>query len=480
MSQTNSFITEIPYREDSTSYVEHLLHLPGCIFFDSGYPLAERGRYDIFSAAPLYTLRYSQGLLTQSGQGGSQALEGKQLTTTLNRLLEEHQAANALHLTSIKEGGIQLPFCGGFAGYFSYDLARAWEQLPGEAASDIDIPEILLGFYPWAAVIDHQLQKAWLSFLPECPIALKEQIYDLLIHQQPKTNNLKFNLINKLEPQINVESYRENIEKIQQYILDGDCYQVNFAQRFSADYSGSPWIAYKTLRKSMAAPYGAYFQFKSIDLAEDSAILSYSPERFIEVHNKSILTQPIKGTIKRHPDPAKDKQNAEKLLASEKNRAENLMIVDLLRNDLGRCCKFGSIKIDKLFELQSVSNVHHLVSSISGTLRDELTTFDLLQAVLPGGSITGTPKLRAMEIIEELEPSRRSIYCGAMAYININGDMDSNIAIRTILCTPGKESTGKVYCWGGGGIVADSEWKQEYEESLIKITALLDGLRSMS
>lgn len=478
LAQTGLLITEIPYRPDTAHYVEQLIDLPGCIFFDSGHPDAERGRYDIFSAAPLYSLTYKKGYLTRSGCEAQQ-LNGAELTAKLNRLLKEHLLAAGEPFAALASNDSpepRLPFYGGFAGYFSYDLARCWEKLPEAANRDIDIPELMLGFYPWAGVVDHQLKKAWISILPDCPQALRQTISALLNGTELKNEiKSKFNIINKLISSIDVTSYKNSIAKIQQYIINGDCYQVNYAQRFSGSYIGHPWAAYKNLRLTMAAPYGAYFQFKSGKLGEDSAILSYSPERFIQVSDRTVTTQPIKGTIKRHTDPDQDKVQATTLLNSEKDKAENLMIVDLLRNDLGRSCEYGSVTTEKLFELQSVSNVHHLVSSISARLREGLTVFDLLQAMLPGGSITGAPKIRSMEIIEELEPTRRSIYCGVMGYINLNGDMDSNIAIRTVLC-----DQGKVYCWGGGGIVADSQWEQEYEESLVKIDTLLRSLEKMT
>jgi len=480
MTPTTSPIIEIPYREDTAHYVERLLQLPECIFFDSGFPQAERGRYDIFTSSPLYSLRYTEGRLDQSNME-PQSLSGNELIAKLNELLKKHQSANEMSIDALaSDARPTLPFTGGFAGYFSYDLARSWESLPNLASRDIDIPELVLGFYPWAGVVDHQLKRAWLNFLPECPCDLKSLIQELITSNKSESILKKFKLINKLESQINIDSYKKNALKIHEYILNGDCYQVNYAQRFSAEFQGHPWNAYQKLKLSMAAPYGVYFQFKSMNLTEDSAILCYSPERFTEVIDTHILTQPIKGTIKRHQDPTEDKLNINQLIASEKNRAENLMIVDLLRNDLGKCCHYGTVKTEKLFELQSVSNVHHLVSSVTGHLADQITVFDLLQAILPGGSITGAPKLRSMEIIEESEPSRRSIYCGVMAYININGNMDSNVAIRTVLCTPQKTENGKLYCWGGGGIVADSEWQQEYQESLTKIDRILRGLEAMS
>ena len=212
-----------------------------------------------------------------------------------------------------------------------------------------------------------------------------------------------------------------------------------------------------------------------MDLGENQAILSLSPERLLSIQQQEALTQPIKGTIARDSIQEIDKANADTLQASIKNRAENLMIVDLLRNDLGKNCIAGSIKVPQLFKLESYPNVHHLVSSITGTIKKEVSALDVFEGCFPGGSITGAPKKRAMEIIEELEECQRSVYCGSIAYINAKGDMDSNITIRTIAC-----DGEKLYCWGGGGIVADSTIEEEYNESLTKINALLEGLALFS
>ena len=246
------------------------------------------------------------------------------------------------------------------------------------------------------------------------------------------------------------------------YIREGDCYQVNLAQRFSVDISGDPWDVYLQLRCNNPAPYACYLNLP------EGAVLSTSPERFLNVINKQVETKPIKGTIRRSAYAYEDKALAEKLLESDKDRAENLMIVDLLRNDISKSCKLGSVAVPKLFALQSFATVHHLVSTITGQLDDEKHALDLLRGCFPGGSITGAPKLRAMQIIEELEPHRRHIYCGSIAYIGFDGNMDSNIAIRTLIM-----KDEKVYFWAGGGIVADSKVDVEYQECFDKAAAIL-------
>lgn len=457
----------IPYCTDATTYVDRLCSLPRCLLLDSGRPASVYGRYDIFTAAPLFMVRYTAGELYWADQA-PERLAGSILVSRLQERLAEYQAPDDI-------APVDLPFRGGLAGFVSYDLGRhladdqRWHRLTGDARLDIGLPDMEMGFYSWAGVIDHKAGTAFIYFSRHCPQSLRKEVLSLL--GAPILNNKKFKLINKLESNINVDSYVSSVAAVRRYIEAGDCYQVNYSQRFSGSYTGDPWQAYKQLRNIMPAPFGAYLQLDNRQSLHDSAILSFSPERFLRVEGRKVRTEPIKGTAKRFPDPLQDRQSADALLKSDKNRAENLMIVDLLRNDLGKCCLPGSIYVEKLFELQSHSHVHHLVSTVTGELDANTGPFDLLQAAFPGGSITGTPKLRAAEIINELEPARRSVYCGSIGYINTDGSLDMNIAIRTILCLD-----GGIHCWGGGGIVADSDPLQEYQESLIKIQGLLSAL----
>jgi len=462
-------LMEIPYRENALDMLEALLDQPFPILFDSGRPHSQQGRFDIFSSSPLYNLSYQEGIFKDSRQE-TEPLDRQDLLSRLNTCL-----GNIL-LPPQQLPDTPLPFYGGLAGYLSYDLGRGWEDIPEIASRDIDLPELCMSYYPWAGILDHQEKKAYLSFLPDCPETLQIKIVNAIrAPKKEKNKPKKFKIINELKGFLNVESYLEKVAKIQAYILAGDCYQVNLSQRFSGQYQGHPWMAYQECRKHMMAPFGGFLSLNNSKINDITAILSFSPERFLQLQSDKVLTQPIKGTTARNlEDPELDVLAAQQLLHSEKNRAENLMIVDLLRNDLGKCSEYSSVKAEKLFELQTVSNVHHLVSTISANLRQGKTAFDLLHATFPGGSITGAPKIRAMEIIEELEPTRRAIYCGSMAYINVNGDMDSNIAIRTALC-----HKGDIYCWGGGGIVADSRAMEEYAESLIKISPLLKAINGL-
>jgi para-aminobenzoate synthetase component 1 len=253
---------------------------------------------------------------------------------------------------------------------------------------------------------------------------------------------------------------------VQKYLHEGDCYQVNLAQRYSAHATGDAYPAYLELRRNSPAPWSAFLDWPH------AQILCASPERFLRVQHGLVQTKPIKGTRPRSADVAEDARLKDDLLRHPKDRAENLMIVDLLRNDLGKSCEPGSIQTTNLFEVESYANVHHLVSTIEGRLQSGKTALDLLRECFPGGSITGAPKLRAMEIIEQLEPQRRGIYCGAIGYVGYDGAMDTNIAIRTLVY-----SSGVIRCWAGGGIVADSTCEAEYQETRDKARAMLELLK---
>jgi para-aminobenzoate synthetase component 1 len=334
-----------------------------------------------------------------------------------------------------------------------------------------------LGRYLWSLVVDHQAKCSHLYFHHQCAPALQQDICQRLESvtsqlSRQSSNGQSFKLLNSFSPTLSQSQYHSAIAQIKEYILSGDCYQVNFTQHLSAHYQGDLWQAYLTLRDVAPSPYSVYWQWA------DKAILSLSPERFIksEVSDGqiNIETKPIKGTVLRGETDEEDQRNAEQLLNSSKDRAENLMIVDLLRNDLSKNCRPGSIHVPKLFNLESFPNVHHLVSTVTGVLDANSTLTELLRDSFPGGSITGAPKKRAMEIIDELEPIKRSVYCGSIGYICASNRMDTNIAIRTLVV-----DDKQIHCWGGGGIVADSEADKEFDESMNKIRLLLDTLENM-
>ncbi len=436
---TNALIKDLPYQRDSAELLCRFAALPGLVFLDSGNGSGENVRYDILSALPDVSIILQDGRVSINSPGKSEAFAGDIFAAVDSKL--RHMAP----AQPVSEALAALPFKGGAIGFFGYE----------------SLAEV--GMYSWAIVVDHQQCRTTLFVLPTCPQTTRDDVLTTLAGET--VNPPPFVLRENFRANFNTASYRAAFEKVQDYIQAGDCYQVNLAQRFNARYEGEPLSAYLQLRQKIHSPFAAYMQ------RSNGALLSFSPERFICVDTGRVTTQPIKGTRPRAMDAALDKALAEDLLNSSKDRAENLMIVDLLRNDLGTLCQTGSVKVEKLFELQSFSNVHHLVSTITGTLGGEHSALDLLRNCFPGGSITGAPKKRAMEIIEEVEPDGRKVYCGAVAYVSFDGRMDTNITIRTILC-----DAPDIYCWGGGGIVADSVWHQEYQECYDKINNIINTL----
>lgn len=362
------------------------------------------------------------------------------------------------------------PFLGGAIGYFSYDLGRMLETIPCEAEDDLRLPLMDVGFYHWAIIADHSVNEFYLVYLdiPEKNVSKKDildklQQNSLNIHTEE--TNLNYVTRSTVTSNFTQAAYAQAFEKIQRYIYEGDCYQVNLAQRWKIPFYRDPFDLYTQLSAKNNNPFCAYLSF------DNYAIISVSPERFLSLKDNKLSTKPIKGTRPRHLDPHRDKQIAQELKSSLKDRAENLMIVDLLRNDFGKVCKPGSIKVPKLFDIESFPAVHHLVSTIEGELQEALDACDALRACFPGGSITGAPKIRSMEIIEQLEPHRRSIYCGSIGYIDVRGHMDTNIAIRTLVC-----KNHNLYIWAGGGIVADSNVDLEYQETFDKVSLILSAL----
>lgn len=358
----------------------------------------------------------------------------------------------------------QLPFSGGFAGILGYDLGRQLESLPADNAAEYQLPDACLGFYTEALMLDKHTAQLWVLAAE----AEHSQVLDSWLTGN-SAGSEPFRLTSPWQSNMTRTYYQGCFQQVRDYLLAGDCYQINLAQRFRAQYQGSEWHAYQQLRTVNDAPFSAFMRLP------EGCILSVSPERFLAVDSSGqVQTKPIKGTRPRASDVQQDAAQREQLQASEKDRAENLMIVDLLRNDLSRSCQPGSIDVPQLFAIESFPAVHHLVSTVVGQLSADKTAIDLVRAAFPGGSITGAPKIRAMEIIEELEPNRRSVYCGSMAYFSIDGNCDSSITIRTILA-----ERQHLYCWAGGGLVIDSEEHAEYQETLDKVARILPVLESV-
>ncbi|MDX6914712.1 aminodeoxychorismate synthase component 1 [Pectobacterium carotovorum] len=421
---------------------------PWAMLLHSGFADHPHNRFDIMVADPRVTLSTRGNRTEITRDSVTSAVEGDPFT-----LLQ--QQLDTLVLST--EAHPDFPFQGGALGLFGYDLGRQVEALPTQAERDIDLPDMAVGLYDWALVADHQRQtltliahhslQARLDWLANPPISA------------PKDD---FSLTDAWQPNMSREAYGEKFRAIQDYLLAGDCYQVNLAQRFSASYHGDEWQAFLRLSAGNKAPFSAFLRLP------ENTVISVSPERFLWLEDRRIQTRPIKGTLPRLADPEADKQQAARLADSEKDRSENLMIVDLLRNDIGRVAVPGSVRVPELFVVEPFPAVHHLVSTIEARLPDDCPATTLLRACFPGGSITGAPKIRAMQIIEELEPQRRNAYCGSIGYISLCGTMDTNITIRTLLT-----ERGRIYCWAGGGIVADSQEQAEYQETFDKVGRIL-------
>lgn len=446
---------EIPYQSNSEILFDCLRDLPEAIWLDSGKPRSLQGRYDIISACP-------EAIVETKGEQ-SCIYKGNRHTETQQDCFEI--AADLLAKIQPIEQPKNTPFVCGLLGYFGYDIGRESQSVNSDKPLATELPDVRIGLYLWSLVIDHELRKNMLYFHPNCPLDIQDNIRARLnkVCTDTKTN---FMLQDLFKPTVNKEQYTAAINRVKNYISAGDCYQVNYAQHLCAPFKGDLWQAYKLLRNANPAPYSAFWQWR------DQAILSLSPERFIQAYPQDgqikAQTKPIKGTVLRGKTVEEDQENAIRLSNSDKDRAENLMIVDLLRNDLGKTCVAGSIRVPKLFDLESFPNVHHLVSTVTGELKADCSPLNLLEGCFPGGSITGAPKKRSMEIIDELEPIQRSVYCGSIGYLCASNQMDTNIAIRTVIA-----DNSTLHCWGGGGIVADSDADSEFEESMNKIRLIL-------
>ncbi|MFO7902747.1 MAG: aminodeoxychorismate synthase component I [Pirellulaceae bacterium] len=452
-------LSEIPYIPDTTRLFDGLAGDPWAAYLDSGRPGSTMGRYDIVVTDPGITL------VTRGGCTEIRTRDGGRWESRVDpfSLLRDQ-------LGDPEPDSFHLPFTGGAVGWFGYDLARLIEKLPVYARDDEALPEMAIGIYDWALVVDHERQRSWLVGQGRDP-ATRRKWWSLLrrfTRPRKRVHRDRFRVTGATTSNFDAAGYAQAFARVHAYIREGDCYQVNLAQRFSATAEGDPWSAYEALRECSPAPFSAYLN------TPYAQILSASPERFLQVEDGRVETRPIKGTRPRGHCPEADSERARELSQSAKDRAENLMIVDLLRNDLGRVCRPGSVRVPSLFALESFSNVHHLTSIVTGELNDNQDAISLLRACFPGGSITGAPKVRAMQIIEELEPQRRGVYCGAIGYIGYNGRMDVNIAIRTLVY-----NQGKIRCWGGGGIVFDSSQKNEYQETFDKANAMLSLLQSL-
>jgi para-aminobenzoate synthetase component I len=473
---------------DPVEVAARFLDLPYMIYLDS----AAGTGCSFLAADPAIVVR-SKGADTEILQRGTwQPVEGDALGL-VRGMLEDARIDPVPGLP---------PFQGGVAGYIGYDYGAVLERIPPTRYDDLALPDVMLGFYDWVIAWDHQAGAAWIVSLglPECgpererrararmemvaaraagrheigtplssPANARDDIPSLIHrHAAPaySVTSTDAAVAIGLRSTFTHRGYLDAVAKVREYIVAGDIFQANLSQRFQAPLREPPFELYRRLRRRNPAPFAAYLGF------EDVTVLSASPERFLRLdHDRQVETRPIKGTRPRGLVPMHDAALGRALAESEKDRAENVMIVDLLRNDLSRVCRPGTVRVPELFALEQHPTVHHLVSTVVGELEPPADAVELVRAAFPGGSITGAPKVRAMEIIAELEPTRRGVYCGSIGYISASGAMDTSIVIRTFVA-----AGGELYFQAGGGIVADSDPELEYRETLDKVAGLLGVL----
>ena len=438
-TKLNSFEIYTIFRNEDNSFI-----------LDSAMDPKKLGRYSFIGFNPFKIIKYKN---TKENP-----------LDNLRKELNKYKVENNTHL----------PFIGGAVGYLSYDLGNYIEHLPRTAKDDTNVYDLYFGLYNLVIVIDHLENKTYIA-TPNLNIEKEEK---LIVDIENKIKKAEINGIEeicyeeknvepiKLNSNFTKANFENSVRMVQDYIRQGDIYQANLTQRFNGKTTLSSYELYRDLRKVSPAPFGALLNF------EHSKILSNSPERFIKCIDNKVETRPIKGTRPRGKTIEEDLRLQDELRNSEKDRAELLMIVDLERNDIGRVSKIGSVKVPELFVIEPYANVNHLVATVEGRLKDNLDCIDVIKATFPGGSITGAPKIRAMEIIDELEPTQRNVYTGSIGYIGFNGDMDLNIAIRTII-----KQGENVYFQVGGGMTWDSNPEDEYQETLDKAKSIMKALR---
>lgn len=439
---------------------------PYCFFLDSSLVSEKLGRYSFLGCDPFLIFRSRSGRITLEHKDGRIETSGGNPFEALRAVFDRYRVGTVKGI----------PFVSGGVGYFSYDLKKFVEELPDISMDDLELPDCIICFYDTVVTYDNITGRCFISSsgLPEedpekNAVRARERLKGLKRKLSCGPSRLKagsyFAEDGSLRSNFSKDAYIKAIQKAKEYIKRGDIYQVNLSQRFSAEIDVDPFALYSHLRKVSPAPFSSYLGFG------DVAILSSSPERFLLADQGRIETRPIKGTRPRGRDPVSDKALEKELLLSPKDRAEHVMIVDLERNDLGRVCEYGSVRPEEFVILERYANVFHLVSTVSGRLKRGISPIDCLLAAFPGGSITGAPKIRAMEIIEELEPVKRSVYTGAIGYISFDGRIDTSIVIRTFVI-----KKNMAYFQVGGGIVADSDPELEYEETLHKAKGLMEAL----
>jgi len=438
------------------------------IFLDGGMDHSGQGRYSVIVTDPFMVFRSKGRKITIERSNKAEVLDGHPLTQ-LKNFLYKYRVKPIPHLPVFTSGAM---------GYFSYDLGWQLEKLPNVAVDDLGLDDIHLGFYDRSIVFDNLKKKTYIiSTGFPCENEKRRKMLAL-----ERLNALKSQLTGSIRESSAEEflpqaeqviassfdraSYLSAVKKVKEYIAQGEIYQANLSQRFTSKLNMHPFKMYKKLRTINPAPFASYHNLEGL------SIISASPERFLRISGRSVTTRPIKGTRPRGSTLDEDERLKEELLSSKKDKAELIMIVDLERNDIGKVCDYGSIGVRELTHLEKYATVFHLVSTVEGKLHKDKDHIDCIKACFPGGSITGAPKIRAMEILEELEPVKRGIYTGAIGYIGFNEETDLSIVIRTMIV-----KNGQVYFHAGGGIVADSVPEEEYKEAFDKARALIEALQ---
>lgn len=452
----------IPYL-DPMAWVQSLQDEPYLLWLDSAnhvMPYAATNRFSYVLLDPFDTIRIKNGLCENSGLA-------KDPWQALRDMMARYAMPKRADLP---------PFQGGAAGLFAYDLLQYSERVP-QAHDDMGFPDLAVGLYDVVISLDHHARQAWVvsTGLPELDpekqrLRARERLHAIknrLLDAKQALPAIDAPWVDDVQADQTPETYRQAVKRCQDFIRSGDIFEVNMTQRFQVTLNEgmAPLALYRRLRAVNPAPFAAMFRF------DDVAILSASPERFLSVHDRKVEVRPIKGTCPRGDDAKEDARLAQQLVASEKDRSENVMIVDLMRNDLSKVCEPHSVKVEQLCALESFPDVHHLVSTVVGTLSVDQGGVDVLKACFPGGSITGAPKVRAMEIIASLEPNARGPYCGSLGFMGFDGSMDLSIVIRSF-AIKGRALTFQV----GGAVVLASDPQAEYEESLMKARGLLHAL----
>jgi para-aminobenzoate synthetase component I len=413
------------------------------------------GRYSMIGLRPFAILQGSNEALTITENGVTTSEVGDPLLL-MQRWMEQYRTAYDPNLPD---------FQGGAIGYISYDYVRNIEKLPQQSSDDLSIPTLYFLVFNDVIVYDHQEDELWIIVNEEDNNKGNKRLAELeaALNEQPIASEWK--AIDKIEKPFAVslteDTFKEAVEKIKQYISAGDVFQVNLSVRQGAPLKTDPMHIYEKLRELNPSPYMGYMHVPEFQL------VSGSPELLVKKKGKELSTRPIAGTRSRGKDDAEDQRLANELISNEKERAEHVMLVDLERNDLGRVCKYGTVEVDEFMTIEKYSHVMHIVSNVKGEIAEEFDAYDAIRATFPGGTITGAPKIRTMEIIEELEPVQRGVYTGSIGWIGFNGDMELNIAIRTMVA-----KDGMAYVQAGAGIVIDSVPSSEYKESLKKAKAL--------